>query len=147
MIPVRPPHANAYAERFVLTASPTSPDRKLNLSERHLRSVLAEHVRHYNGCQMDGVQLRSGVLPPQRREFLAEHQQFSVLGRRRTRQKYHPADQADEHQVEHPYRHKPAMLPARGPLPQANPQVSTLCSVLEPYRVCKIRCTVASLTR
>ena len=45
MIQSRPPHANAYAERFVLTANPRSPDRMLNFSERHLRIVLAEHAR------------------------------------------------------------------------------------------------------
>ena len=41
---------------------------------------------------------------------------------------------ADEHQVEHPYGHKLAMLPVLRPRPQANPQVSGLCSVLEPHR-------------
>ena len=53
---------------------------------------------------------------------------------RRTREQHHPAGQADEHQVEHPYGHKPAILPAQRPLPQANPQVSHLCPVLEPHR-------------
>jgi hypothetical protein len=79
------------------------------------------------------VQLRPGVLPPQHRDFVAQHQQLGILRRRRTHQQRHPVCQADEHQVEHPYHHKPAMLPAARPTPQANPQVSPLCTVLEPY--------------
>jgi hypothetical protein len=39
----------AYAERFVLTARTEVTDRMLILGERHLRSVLAEYARHYNG--------------------------------------------------------------------------------------------------
>ena len=48
-IPPRCPRANCYAERFVLTARTGLADRMLILGERHLRTVLAEHVRHYNG--------------------------------------------------------------------------------------------------
>ena len=48
-IPPRSPRANAYTERFVLTARTEVTDRMLIISERHLRSVMAEYTRHYNG--------------------------------------------------------------------------------------------------
>jgi putative transposase len=48
-IPPRSPRANAYAERFVLTARTEVTDRMLIFIERHLRSVMAEYARHYNG--------------------------------------------------------------------------------------------------
>ena len=48
-IPPRSPSANAYAERFVLTARTEVTDRILIFSERHLRIVMAEYARHYNG--------------------------------------------------------------------------------------------------
>ena len=43
------PRANAYAERFVLTARTEVTDRMLIVSERHLRRVLAQYEAHYNG--------------------------------------------------------------------------------------------------
>ncbi|AHH95709.1 integrase core domain-containing protein [Kutzneria albida] len=48
-IPPRCPRANCYAERFVLTARSELTDRMLILSQRHLHTVLAEYVQHYNG--------------------------------------------------------------------------------------------------
>ena len=47
--PQHTPRANAYAERFLLTAWPAVIGRKLIFGERHLRSVFAEYARHYNG--------------------------------------------------------------------------------------------------
>jgi transposase InsO family protein len=48
-IPPRNPRANAYAERFVLTARTEVTDRMLILGQRHLRRTLDEYARHYNG--------------------------------------------------------------------------------------------------
>jgi putative transposase len=48
-IPPRSPQANAYAERFVLTARSEVTDRMLIFGEQHLRRMLDEYARHYNG--------------------------------------------------------------------------------------------------
>ena len=48
-IPPRSPRANAYAERFVLTARQEVTDRILIFGERHLRTILNEYATHYNG--------------------------------------------------------------------------------------------------
>jgi transposase InsO family protein len=48
-IPPRSPRANAYAERFVLTARKEVTDRMLIFGERHLRTILAQYETHYNG--------------------------------------------------------------------------------------------------
>ena len=47
-IPPWSPRANAYAERFVLTARTEVTDRMLIFGERHLRTVLARYARHDN---------------------------------------------------------------------------------------------------
>ena len=48
-IPPRSPRANAYAERFVLTARTEITDRMLIFGQRHLRTTLAGYEAHYNG--------------------------------------------------------------------------------------------------
>jgi transposase InsO family protein len=48
-IPPRSPCANAYAERFVLTARTEVTDRMLIFGQRHLRTILDEYEAHYNG--------------------------------------------------------------------------------------------------
>jgi transposase InsO family protein len=58
-IPPRSPRANAYAERFVLTARTEVTDRMLIFGQRHLRTVLDEYAAHYNGRRPHrGRQLR-----------------------------------------------------------------------------------------
>jgi transposase InsO family protein len=47
--PVRSPRANSYAERFAGTLRRECLDHVLIIGQRHLRDVLAEYVRHYNG--------------------------------------------------------------------------------------------------
>jgi putative transposase len=46
-IPSWSPRANAYAERFVLTARTEAADRMLIFGERHLRLILAEYETYY----------------------------------------------------------------------------------------------------
>jgi putative transposase len=48
-IPPEPPRRNPYAQRFVLTARTEITDRMLIFGERHLRAVMAEYARRYNG--------------------------------------------------------------------------------------------------
>jgi transposase InsO family protein len=47
--PVRSPQANSFAERFVGTLRRECLDHLLITGEQHLRKVLDEYTRHYNG--------------------------------------------------------------------------------------------------
>jgi transposase InsO family protein len=77
-IPPRSPRANAYAERFVLTARTEVTDRMLIFGERHLRSVMAEYARHYNGRRPHrGLQLQ----PPRPNHLIADLSQERVKRR------------------------------------------------------------------
>jgi putative transposase len=60
-IPSRSPRANAYAERFVLTARTEVTDRMLIFGQRHLRTILAQ----YNGRRPH----RSRQLHPPRPDY------------------------------------------------------------------------------
>jgi putative transposase len=75
-IPPRSPRANAYAERFVLTARTQVTDRILIFGERHLRLILAGYEAHYNGRRPHrSRQLRPPrARPPCRRPFPAADQ-------------------------------------------------------------------------
>ena len=66
-IPPRSPRANAYAERFVLTARTEVTDRMLILGERHLRAILAAYEAQYNGRRPH----RSRQLHPPRPDYPA----------------------------------------------------------------------------
>ena len=62
--PVRSPRANAFAERWVHSVREDCLDHLLVLSRRHLETILAQYLKHYNGARPHrGLRL----LPPDRR--------------------------------------------------------------------------------
>ena len=77
-IPPRTPRANAHAERFVLTARTELTDRMLIFGERHLRRVLNEYARHYNGQRPH----RARQLRPPRPDHPIPHQPATQIRRR-----------------------------------------------------------------
>jgi transposase InsO family protein len=68
-IPPRCPRANCFAERFVRTLRAELTDHMLIFSQRHLRVVLAEYVRHYNGRRPHRAR---DLRPPQPTHFVAD---------------------------------------------------------------------------
>jgi transposase InsO family protein len=80
--PVRSPRANSFAERFAGTLRRECPDHVLIFGEQHLRNVLAEYARHYNGHRPhQGLQQE----PPQRQpgitvDITARIERRQVLG-------------------------------------------------------------------
>jgi len=81
-IPPRSPRANAYAERFVLTARTEATDRMLIFGQRHLRTILAQYEAHYNGRRPHRSRQLHPPLPPQPPADLSQEriQRRPVLG-------------------------------------------------------------------
>ena len=77
-IPPRSPRANAFAERFVLTARTEVTDRMLIFGERHQRAILAEYEAHYNGRRPH----RSRQLHPPRPDHPAANPSLERIKRR-----------------------------------------------------------------
>jgi putative transposase len=77
-IPPRSPRANAYAERFVLTARTEVTDRMLIFGRRHLRTILAQYAAHYNGRRPH----RSRQLRPPRPDHLVANLAQTRIQRR-----------------------------------------------------------------
>jgi transposase InsO family protein len=80
--PVRSPRANAFAERLAGTLRRECLDYVLILGEGHLRKVLAEYARHYNGHR---PHLRLEQEPPLRQpgrvvDITARIERRSVVG-------------------------------------------------------------------
>jgi putative transposase len=79
--PVRSPRANAYAERFVGTLRRECLDHILILGERHLRKVVAEFARHYNGHRPhQSLQQKPPRQPGRAVDITARIERRQVLG-------------------------------------------------------------------
>ncbi len=103
--------------------------KKPNVSIKGFPFLTQVISRDFSDVQISAVQPGPGILPPQHRDLLAQDQQLGILRSRRTREQHHPASQAKEQQVDHPYRHEPAILPGTRRSPLANQQVSHPCAV------------------
>jgi transposase InsO family protein len=77
-IPPRSPRANAYSERFVLTARTEVTDRMLIVGQRHLRTILAQYEAHYNGRRPH----RSRQLRPPRPDHPPSDRSYERIRRR-----------------------------------------------------------------
>jgi len=75
---LRNARANAYAERFVLTARTEVTDRMLIFGQRHLRTILAQYAAHYNGRRPH----RSLQLRPPRPDHPVAHLSQARIQRR-----------------------------------------------------------------
>jgi transposase InsO family protein len=79
--PVRSPQANAFAERLVGTLRRECLDHMLILGEGHLRKVLAEFARHYNGHRPhQGLQQQAPLQPGRAVDITARVERRQVLG-------------------------------------------------------------------
>ena len=80
--PVRSPRANSYAERFVGTLRRECLDHVPILGERHLRKLLAEFARHYNGhCPHQALRQEPPLREPGRAvDITARVERRQVLG-------------------------------------------------------------------
>ena len=76
------PRANSFAERFVGTLRRECLDHVLILGEQHLRKVLAEYARHYNGHRPhQGRQQEPSLrLPGHAVDITARIERRSVVG-------------------------------------------------------------------
>ncbi len=77
-IPPSCPRANAYAERFVLTARTELTDRMLIFGQRHLQHVLDDYARHHNRRRPH----RSRELRPPRPDHAVPHLPATRIARR-----------------------------------------------------------------